>query len=84
MNSLRSEGGRRRDWLFVACEAGHDMRHVGGCNAGCHAERACSVPVHTCARCGDCDYGDNEEARQVRAGCAVLRGDPAERFGAPA
>lgn len=70
-----------RDWLFVGCEAGHDMRHVGGCNAGCHDDLcSCSVPVHTCSRCSDCDYGQNDEAVQVRADCALRYGTPSERF----
>lgn len=70
-----------RDWLHVGCENGHDWEMLGGCNAGCHPVWcACSVPVSTCRRCGDCDYGDNEEAKQVRANCAAKWGVPAERF----
>lgn len=70
----------KRDFLFIGCEAGHDWQSVGGCNAGCHAECGCSVPVYTCSRCGDCDYGDNDEARVVRKRCADLWGEAAERF----
>jgi hypothetical protein len=33
----------------------------------------CSVPVNTCSQCGDCDYGDNEEAKDVRRVCAESR-----------
>ena len=51
-----------RDWLFIGCERGHDMQSIGGCNAGCDEYCACSVPVHTCTRCGDSDYGENAEA----------------------
>lgn len=69
-----------RDWLHVGCEKGHDWHSRGGCNAGCHDECSCSVPVNFCTRCGDCDYGDNEEAKQVRADCAALWGDPTTRF----
>jgi len=69
-----------RDFLFVGCEAGHDWQSIGGCNAGCHAMCACSVPVLQCSRCGDCDYGDNEDAEQTRWHCAALWGAPAERF----
>lgn len=59
----------------------HTMRYIGGCNAGCHEDHCCcSVPVHECAVCGACDYGDNPEADQVRADCAEKYGDPAERF----
>lgn len=57
---------------------GHDWSFVGGTNAccalgplNCH----CSIPVHECVSCGDCDYGDNDEANQVRADC--------DKFGAP-
>lgn len=70
----------RRDFLFVGCEAGHDWQSIGGCNAGCHADCVCSAPVHECSRCGDCDYGDNEDAKDVREKCAFLWGDPKERF----
>lgn len=50
-------------------EVGHDWRLLGGANCGCHAEACCSVPVHSCARCGDCDYGDNPVATAMRAAC---------------
>lgn len=70
----------KRDWLFIECEAGHDWRILGGCNAGCHADCACSVPVNECGRCGDCDYGDNTEAEQVRVNCDALWGSVQERF----
>lgn len=67
----------QRDWLFVGCEGGHDMKHIGGRNAGCHADYCCcSVPVFTCARCGACDYGDNDEARQVVTDCLAKYGPP--------
>lgn len=58
-----------RDWLFVGCEGGHDWQSVGGCNAGCSDVCGCSVPVNTCVRCGDCDYGDNADADDIRANC---------------
>jgi hypothetical protein len=51
----------------------HDWKHIGGCNAGCDEECGCSVPVHECTRCGDCDYGDNEEAASTRASCLEER-----------
>lgn len=59
-----------RDFIFVGCERGHDMKHVGGKNAGCSHDCGCSVPVYVCTRCGDCDYGDNDEAKQTMADCA--------------
>lgn len=46
-----------------------DMQSHGGCNAGCCDECICHVPVHVCSRCGDCDYGQNAEADEVRRNC---------------
>jgi hypothetical protein len=74
----------KRDWLHVGCEGGHDWRTLGGCNAGCHADCSCSVPVNFCRRCGDCDYGDNADAEQVRVDCAALWGDPVSRWASTA
>lgn len=71
----------KRDFLFVGCEAGHDWQSIGGCNAGCHDNCVCSVPVNECSRCRDCDYGDNEDAIRVRDNCALLLGTTEERFG---
>jgi hypothetical protein len=62
-----------RDFIFVGCEAGHEWVSVGGCNAGCSNACSCSVPVNKCRRCGDCDYGENDEAAMVRSDCALLR-----------
>lgn len=55
-----------------------DMQSIGGCNCGClfsddeghELPGACSVPVLQCTRCGDVDYGDNDDARRVREDCA--------------
>lgn len=58
-----------RDFLFVGCERGHDWQSIGGCNAGCDEVCGCSVPVNTCTRCGDCDYGENADAEQIRRLC---------------
>lgn len=55
------------------CARGHDWQHAGGCNAGCDHLCRCSVPVNRCAKCGDYDYGDNDEAKHVREAC--LDGD---------
>lgn len=52
-------------------EIGHDWQHIGGANCGC-PDGACSVPVHTCTRCGDSDYGDNADADRWREECALL------------
>lgn len=52
---------------------GHDWKHVGGCNASCvlaeTGDCGCSVPVHVCTKCGDCDYGQNAEADEKRQRC---------------
>lgn len=61
-----------RDFIFVNCQNGvHDWQFTGGRNASCErgANCCCSVPVHECATCRDCDYGENEEARTVHAEC---------------
>jgi hypothetical protein len=53
----------------TCAEIGHDWKCLGGCNCGCHEDASCSVPVNECARCKDCDYGDNNNAREVRRRC---------------
>ncbi len=60
-----------------SCEAGHDWRFVGGKNAGCSDDCNCSVPVYECVNCGDCDYGENEEAREIVAKCKARRDEEA-------
>lgn len=63
----------RREIAQGPCrEYGHDWQLKGGMNAGCGPDCGCSVPVHVCAKCGDCDYGDNTEANEARAACADL------------
>lgn len=54
----------------------HAWKSSGGCNAGCCKDCTCSVPVNHCSRCGDCDYGDNQEARETRRLCALRLGEP--------
>jgi hypothetical protein len=49
---------------------GHRWQFIGGTNCGCPAG-SCSVPVHECDSCGDCDYGDNAEADTTRADCRL-------------
>jgi len=68
----------QRDWIWPTCLThGHDWKHIGGRNAGCGVDTcSCSVPVHECTRCGDCDYGDNAEAETTRRECAELRDMP--------
>lgn len=57
-------------------EIGCDMQSVGGANCGCEfydgedaCQGQCSVPVLKCTRCGDCDYGENEDAEATRLAC---------------
>lgn len=50
-------------------DLGHDWRFIGGTWCGCHRDACCSVSVHECARCGDCDYGDNDAAVETKAAC---------------
>lgn len=47
----------------------HKWRQIGGSWCGCHEHASCSVPVHECEACGDCDYGENDEADEIRVRC---------------
>ena len=47
-------------------DLGHNWQSIGGCNCGCHEDASCSVPVNECARCKDCNYGENEDAHVMR------------------
>jgi len=72
--ALNAEADRLQRILDAgSCAEGHSWKHVGGRNASC-AERgencACSVPVYECAVCGDCDYGDNDDARDILVHCS--------------
>jgi len=71
---------KRQAASATCADLGHDWHSTGGRNAGCHEWCGCSIPVQVCQRCGDCDYGDNDEARQTIADCAERYGQPAERF----
>lgn len=63
-----------RDFLWLGCYSGnHDWEPAGGCNASCNDWCSCSVPVNICSKCGDCDYGVNHEADQVRRLCEATR-----------
>ena len=57
---------------FLSCRAGHDWRFIGGRNCGCD-DGACSLSVHECRVCGECDYGDNDEAAQIKRDCKTQR-----------
>ena len=52
---------------------GHDWHPHGGANACCGPDCSCSVPVMICSKCGDCDYGDNDEAAEIKSECAEGR-----------
>jgi len=72
LERVEAEAARlRREIAAGPCrEHGHDWQSYGGANAGCCEECSCSVPVNVCAKCGDCDYGQNEIADEVRSECA--------------
>lgn len=57
----------------ICAREGHDWQSLGGRNAGCCRDCSCSIPVHECARCGDCDYGDNAEARAKIERCELAQ-----------
>jgi len=52
---------------------GHVWIFSGGSNCGClgaNRDRGdCSIPIYECNSCGDYDYGDNEEAKEIREKC---------------
>lgn len=59
-------------------EVGHRWKHLGGKHAGCvesdpDFDCDCSLPVYECEVCGNCDYGENEEAREIIANCKARR-----------
>lgn len=56
-------GGKHR------CDViGHRWVMIGGASAGCCHDCVCSVSVHECSVCGECDYGDHDH-RDVIANC---------------
>ena len=68
----------RRDWLFLHCQDSHDWVFAGG--RACNCEPACcSVPVYQCAKCGDYDYGYNDETREVEERCKLWSLDEIEK-----
>jgi hypothetical protein len=75
LDEARAEVARlEREAAQATCrELGrHDMQSIGGRNCGCHEDACCSVPVNVCTRCGACDYGDNDEAREIKRRCAEV------------
>jgi hypothetical protein len=57
-----------RDFIFLNCQIEHDWRFIGGRACGCE-DGACSVSVYECAVCGLCDYGENDESKQIMMEC---------------
>lgn len=51
---------------------GHKWVFTGCAPCGCDTYLGCSIPVYECELCGDCDYGDNEEADKTRADCEPM------------
>ena len=47
---------------------GHVWVFAGGSNCGC-PDGSCGVPVSECSACGDCDYGENDDAVKIRSAC---------------
>ena len=66
-----------RDILFLHCQDGYTWVLAGGTACCCPESHGngCSLPVYQCAKCGDYDYGDNEEARAIIAKCELERRD---------
>jgi hypothetical protein len=90
LDAARAEVARlERIAATATCrDLGCDMQSIGGCNCGCVFGEgddahpgSCSVPVLQCTRCGDCDYSDNDEAKEVRRECHERYGDPVATVG---
>ena len=63
-----------RDYIILGGPCKHEWVSSGGANACCtDPDCYCSVPVHECRWCSECDYGDNEDADEVRRKCAEIR-----------
>jgi hypothetical protein len=64
-------------------DLGCRMVSTGGANCGCvflddedhELPGSCSVPVNYCERCGDCDYGNNDDATEIRRVCREMNPD---------
>ena len=71
LEAARAEVARleRRAAQATCAEIGHRWKSMGGANCGCHPDAYCSVAVHECTVCGDCDYGENAEADSQRRDC---------------
>ena len=53
---------------------GHVWTFVGGKSCDCAPMNGncCSIPVYECSACGDCDYGENPEAAEIRLECECV------------
>lgn len=76
LEAAKDEVARLERMVAVApcAEVGHRWVSIGGANAGCEIGADicnCSVPVNVCEICGDCDYGENVEADEIRAECKL-------------
>ena len=68
---LKAKAGELKAPNPTQCrESGHVWKFVGGANAGCCEDCACSASVNQCIVCGACDYGENEETSDIIANCA--------------
>jgi hypothetical protein len=54
---------------MINCE--HVWIYEGGTGCGCE-DGCCSVPLCKCEKCGDYDYGDNEERIEIKARCDAM------------
>lgn len=68
LDRLIAEAGVLAGGVHPCNVLGHKWKHIGGRNCGCD-DGNCSVPVHKCESCGDCDYGENEKANAKRSEC---------------
>jgi hypothetical protein len=79
LDAARAEVARleRQAAAATCAEVGHRWVCLGGCNCGCEDTLGvgCSVPVHECAVCGGCDYGDNAESEEIRKRCSTLKAE---------
>lgn len=71
LSSLESEAAavRRQIAQGPCIQYGHSWKMLGGRNVSCSRDCQCSVSVNICEKCGDCDYGENDELAEVRARC---------------
>lgn len=53
---------------------GHKWKQIGGQWCGCKGmeDGGCSVPVHECEACGDCDYGGSAISDEIRLECECV------------